>query len=131
MTPLDGAREFCRYVREKEYGVYVLSNACQLFYEYFPRYYSLDFFDGIVVSSDIHIVKPDIRIYKYLLETYHLKAEECLFIDDRADNIDGAKKAGMQAEQFFGDFERIKEKYELTTLGENFYKLIPDVVFLF
>ena len=36
MTPLDGAREFCRYVREKGYGVYVLSNACQLFYEYFP-----------------------------------------------------------------------------------------------
>ena len=79
----------------------------------FSRYYSLDFFDGIVVSSDIHIVKPDIRIYEYLLETYHLKAEECLFIDDRADNIEGAQRVGMQAEQFFGDFERIKEKYEL------------------
>lgn len=113
MTPLDGAREFCCYVRGKGYGVYVLSNACQLFYEYFPRYYSLDFFDGIVVSSDIHIVKPDIRIYEYLLETYHLKAEECLFIDDRADNIEGAQRVGMQAEQFFGDFERIKEKYGL------------------
>ena len=48
-----------------------------------------------------------------MLETYHLKAEECLFIDDRADNSEGAQRVGMQAEQFFGDFERIKEKYEL------------------
>ena len=60
------------------------------------------------MSADIHIVKPDIRIYEHLLKTYKLTPEECLFIDDRADNVAGAKSAGMNAVQFNGDFGEIK-----------------------
>ena len=109
MVPVDGAKDFCEFVKSKGFGVYVLSNAHKSFYSYFPRYFDLDFFDGVVVSADVHTVKPDIKIYKYLLEKYSLKAEECLFIDDRADNVEGAKKAGMNAAQFKNDFEEIKQ----------------------
>ena len=108
MTPLDGAKEFCDLLKEKGYGVYVLSNAAESFYEYFARQFDLEFFDGIVISADVHVTKPDIRIYEHLLEKYNLKAEECLFIDDRADNVEGAIKAGMNAVQFNGNFETIK-----------------------
>ena len=108
MTPLDGAKEFCNSVKEQGYGIYVLSNAAESFYEYFARQFNLDFFDGIVISADIHTTKPDIKIYEHLLEKYNLKAEECLFIDDRADNVEGAIKAGMKAIQFDGNFETIK-----------------------
>ena len=109
MVPVDGAKDFCEFVKSKGFGVYVLSNAHKSFYSYFPRYFNLDFFDGVVVSADVHTVKPDIRIYKHLLEKYSLKAEECLFIDDRQDNVDGARKAGMNAAQFKNDFEEIKQ----------------------
>ena len=109
MVPVDGAKDFCEFVKSKGFGVYVLSNAHKSFYSYFPRYFDLDFFDGVVVSADVHTVKPDIRIYKHLLEKYSLKAEECLFIDDRADNVEGAKKAGMNAAQYKNDFEEIKQ----------------------
>ena len=61
------------------------------------------------MSSDVHIIKPSIEIYKYLLEKYQLNPEECLFIDDRKDNVDGAKNAGMNAVIFDNNYEIIKE----------------------
>ncbi len=106
MVPVEGAKDFCEFVKSKGFGVYVLSNAHKSFYSYFPRYFSLDFFDGVVVSADVHTVKPNIKIYKYLLEKYNLKAEECLY---RADNVEGAIKAGMKAFQFKNNFEEIKQ----------------------
>lgn len=60
------------------------------------------------MSSDVHLLKPDIRIYQYLLEKYKLMPEECFFIDDRTDNVRGAEKAGMKAALFRGDFEEMK-----------------------
>lgn len=111
MVPLPGAKDFCEFVKQKRYGIYVLSNASDLFYEYFLNFSPLDYFDGVVVSVDVHITKPDRGIYRYLLEKYHLKAEECLFIDDRADNVEGARKVGMQAVQFVNNFAEIADKY--------------------
>lgn len=108
MKPLDGAGEFCDYVKEHGYGIYVLSNASDLFYQYFPRFLPLDFFDGVFVSSDVHMLKPDIRIYEAFLEKYGLKAEECLFVDDREDNISGAGQAGLVTFRFEGDYEVVK-----------------------
>lgn len=109
MKPIPGAREFCSYVKENGYRIYVLSNASNTFYDYFLNFSSLDYFDGMVVSCDIHIVKPDIRIYEYLFTKYGLKPEECFFIDDMAANIEGAKKAGMDGAVFRGDFEEMKD----------------------
>ena len=112
MEPIPGAKEFCSYIKEKGYGIYILSNACNKFYEYFPKnFLPLEYFDGVVVSSDIHIIKPNPHIYEHLLQTYDLKAEECLFIDDRAENVEAARQVGMPAEVFDGCFGTIKMKY--------------------
>ena len=108
MKPVKGAEEFCKYARGKGYKLYVLSNASASFYDYFPSFLPLDFFDGVVVSSDIHLIKPDRKIYEYLLERYQLKAEECFFLDDRADNIEAAKAVGMEGMVFQGDYEAVK-----------------------
>lgn len=113
MVPVKGAVNFCREIKTRGYGMYVLSNACNIFYEYFPKYFPLEWFDGIVVSSDEHIVKPDAGIYRILLERYGLNADECLFIDDRADNVRGAVESGMNAYVFNNDFETVKSRYGL------------------
>lgn len=112
LKPVEGAREFCRKVKAAGYGVYVLSNASDKFYEYFPKFLPFDFFNGILVSADVHMIKPDIRIYQHLLEKYQLQAEECLFIDDRPENVEGAKKAGMQAVVFENNYDKIAEYIE-------------------
>ena len=113
MKPVEGAKEFCKYVKEKGYGMYVLSNASDLFYEYFLNFSPLEYFDGILVSCDVHMVKPDIRIYKHLLSKYNLTAEECLFIDDRKDNVEGARACGMQAVQFADNYDEIRKEFSL------------------
>ena len=112
MEPVHGAKGFCAYAKEQGYRLYVLSNASSSFYQYFPRFAPFEYFDGLVVSCDIHIVKPDIRIYQYLLETYGLVPEECFFIDDMAANVEGARKAGISGAVFGGDFEEIRKKLE-------------------
>jgi putative hydrolase of the HAD superfamily len=107
MTPLDGAREFCEQVKNSGYGIYILSNASDLFYVYFPKFLPLDFFNGVFVSSDYHMLKPDVNIYKAFLEKYSLKADECLFVDDREDNVAGAGAAGLNTFRFKGNYEQV------------------------
>ena len=107
MNPLDGAREFCDYVKEHGYGIYVLSNASDLFYTYFPKFLPLDYFDGVFVSSDYRMLKPDTEIYRTFLEKYGLKGEDCLFVDDREDNVRGALEAGMNGFRFTGNYDAV------------------------
>lgn len=113
MEPLEGAMEFCEYIKQKGYGIYVLSNACSSFYEYFPRFVEISYFNGVMVSSDVHMIKPEAEIYDLFLKTYDLVPEECLFIDDRLENIEGAQKANINGFVFTGDFNTIIKKYEL------------------
>lgn len=110
MDPLPGAREFCEYVKENGYGIYVLSNASDLFYSYFPKFLPLDFFNGVFVSSDYLMLKPDLKIYETFLEKYSLKADECLFVDDREGNCEGARKAGLNAFCFKGSYQAVIDR---------------------
>ncbi|MBR5059133.1 MAG: HAD family phosphatase [Clostridiales bacterium] len=107
MNPLEGAREFCEHVKKAGLGIYVLSNASDLFYTYFPKFLPLDFFNGVFVSSDYLMLKPDLEIYETFLSKYGLNAEECLFVDDRKENVEGASQAGMNTFCFRGDYEKV------------------------
>ena len=109
MTPLNGAREFCEKAKRDGFKVFVLSNASDLFYVYFPKFLPLSFFDGVFVSSDYLMLKPDVEIYKAFLEKYGLTADECLFVDDREDNVAGAREAGMNGFVFKGSYDAVFE----------------------
>ena len=109
MEPLEKSVKLCEDVRKWGYHTYVLSNAsADEFYQYFPKFSPLEAFDGVMVSSNVHLIKPDVRIYEYFLEKYQLNPEECLFFDDREDNVEGARKAGMQAMVFTEDYESLR-----------------------
>lgn len=109
MKPIDGAKEFCSRCRAEGYGLYVLSNACNHFYDYFPQHYAMDSFDGVMVSSTVHLIKPDVRIYELLCSTYRLKPQECVFIDDRPENVEAAKGIGMEGIVFTGDYAVVED----------------------
>jgi 2-haloacid dehalogenase len=64
------------------------------------RFPFLQEFDGIVVSADEGLVKPDPNIFDLFLKRFGLTAEDCLFIDDSAANVQSARKLGMAAHLF-------------------------------
>jgi HAD superfamily hydrolase (TIGR01549 family) len=53
-------------------------------------------FDPIIISGYFGVKKPDSRIYNILLEELGVQGEECLFIDNNAENLDGARSAGIK-----------------------------------
>jgi putative hydrolase of the HAD superfamily len=56
--------------------------------------------DGMVISYEIHMLKPDPAIFRYTLETFGIKAEETLFIDDNLHNVEAARELGIVSYQF-------------------------------
>ena len=52
--------------------------------------------DGMVISGEEKVAKPDERIYKILLERFDIKAEDSLFVDDNPANIEMASKLGFK-----------------------------------
>jgi len=64
------------------------------------RYPFLTGFDGIIVSGDERVLKPEPEIYNLLLARYDLKAGDCVFIDDSKANVEGARAVGMHAIHF-------------------------------
>ena len=59
-------------------------------------YSMFDQFEGIVISGEERLKKPDERIYRVLLERYALNAGESLFVDDRLDNVRAAERLGFR-----------------------------------
>jgi 2-haloacid dehalogenase len=57
-------------------------------------------FGVTVVSGEEKLLKPDARIFDTLCRRAGVSAADCLFIDDSAKNVDGARAAGMDAVQF-------------------------------
>ena len=53
-------------------------------------------FEGIVISGEEKLKKPDERIFRLLLERYDLVADECLFIDDSPVNVRSAEQLGFE-----------------------------------
>ncbi len=87
-------------LKEKGYRIYLLSNySDELFRIHTKGAEFLNVLDGGIVSYQVHALKPDREIYQILLGKYGLQADECLFFDDRAENVEGARTLGIQAVQ--------------------------------
>ena len=95
--PIAGTVEILAALRERGVPLYALSN---WWAETFPiaraRFEFLGWFDGIVISGELGVAKPDPRIFAHLLETYGLRADATVFIDDVPANVAAAAATGMQ-----------------------------------
>ena len=54
-----------------------------------------DYFEKVYLSYEINLRKPDVEIFKYVLDNNRLNPAETLFIDDSPQHIEGAKKLGI------------------------------------
>lgn len=110
MPPIMEVWEFVRELKEQGYRLYILSNAPVHFAEHADFFEIVEVFDGVVFSGSVHMWKPNPDIYHYLFEHYHLKPEECFFIDDREENIRAAENCGMDGIIFDGNVSAVREK---------------------
>ncbi len=60
----------------------------------------LHLFEGILVSGEEKLLKPDKRIYELLMSRYGIEGHRALFIDDNPKNVKGAQDAGLHAIRF-------------------------------
>ena len=64
----------------------------------FPKPFAL--LDGSLISYQVHLLKPNEAIYEAFCHKFGAKPDECLFIDDKPENIMGAKRAGWKGMVF-------------------------------
>ena len=96
ILPVLGMEQLVGDCKAAGYRLYLFSNASRRLHSYWPRVPGSDRFDGVFVSADHLLVKPQQSIYRAFCETFGLAAGECLFIDDFPLNIEGAVTAGWQ-----------------------------------
>ena len=82
----------------------MLSNMSVELYECIRRDRDLhEWFDVVIVSGDVRMTKPDPRIYRVCLDRLDAEPAECLFVDDRPENVSAAAALGMRTVHFAGE----------------------------
>ena len=103
--------ELVKNLKAHGYKLYLLSNASVRFAQYKDTFAALKYFDGVIVSAFYHVLKPDEKIYRILFDTFGLNPQECFFIDDSADNVDGGRRLNMDGHVFNGDFQALLDDF--------------------
>ena len=100
VIPVEGMAELVRRIKEAGYGLYLLSNAGHHHKDYWPHVPGSEYFDGVLASAYIKVVKPQPEIYHMLFEKFSLDPKECVFIDNSNINLAGAALCGMETLHF-------------------------------
>jgi epoxide hydrolase-like predicted phosphatase len=82
---------------KRKYKVGLLTNNNSWLDEINKRHNFYQYFDVVVNSFDVKITKPSEKIYKIVLKRLGVKPEEAVFVDDKKENVDAARRVGMKA----------------------------------
>ncbi|HLI83314.1 MAG TPA: HAD family phosphatase [Bryobacteraceae bacterium] len=83
------------------YRMLLLSNTNPIHWEMIRENYPmLRYFHGRILSFEVHSMKPEPEIFRAALECAACRPEECFFTDDIADNVEAARREGLDAVQF-------------------------------
>lgn len=94
---VEGMRDLLVKLKGEGFRLYGLTNWSNAVYEVMQKYrHMFELLEGIVISSEEHVIKPDPAIYRCLFERFSLNPEECLFTDDKPENIEGGIAVGMR-----------------------------------
>ena len=95
VMPVQKMVQLVKDLKEKGYIVAVLSNVMDIFADFHKVRGHYKIFDALFLSHEIGMAKPDLKIYKHTVEKLGVKPEECVFIDDKKENLTPAKELGM------------------------------------
>ena len=91
---------------KKKYLVAIFSNSDKNNYEnVYKKRGWYKYFDSLILSHELGVMKPDRKIYKIALKRLGLKPEECLFIDDQKECLLTARNIGMKTLLFESNYK--------------------------
>ena len=101
LTPIEQTFRLIRQLGNTPNRLFVLSNMQVASIAHLEQHYDIwPLFDGVVISCRIQMVKPEIEIYRHLLDLYQLEATETVFIDDMQENLAAASSIGIRTIRF-------------------------------
>ncbi len=115
----EGVLDVMEQLKTQDKKIYVLSNAQKAFANSEMKYLGIkDLFDGICISSDVGIRKPDAKFYEYFFEKYNIVPEETIFIGNDAIDLKGANDMGIDSMYIHtnlsqGNAEDVPSKYKI------------------
>ena len=105
----DEMEEFIKEYKQKGYHFYLLSNCSLQFNQYYQTKSIFQHLEGLYISAAHQKIKPNLDIFEDFLKEYHLQANECFFVDDLKENVESAKKVGMQGLVYQGNVQELKQ----------------------
>jgi putative hydrolase of the HAD superfamily len=101
LVPIPQTVELLYRLKAQGHPLYCLSNMHVASIEHLEREQRFfEVFTGRVISCRLNLCKPEAAIYRHALQTYGLRAEDTVFIDDVEVNIEAAAKVGLRTVQF-------------------------------
>ena len=112
----DSMIQFIKESRGKLHKLAIISNMTSDCLAFMKKHFQwLGLFDELIFSCEFGKNKPDAKIYEACFSEIEIPPQECLFVDDSLENVDGAMKSGMNVIHFKSFFQFWQE------LDKNFH----------
>ena len=99
--PVEGMLDLVRALANRGVPLFAISNfGAESWAQFRPSAPIFDLFSDIVISGEEKLIKPDAAIYELALQRFSRRADQCLFIDDRPENIEAGEAVGIAGHHF-------------------------------
>lgn len=104
-------RDILKKIKEKDPNlkIVIATNHVSYVRNFIGESFGVDYLDDVLISAEIHKVKPDSDFYEHIINKYHIEPNELLFLDDNAENIDGANRLGINTIKVNRDTDLFEE----------------------
>ena len=109
LLPIPGMEALLQRLKGHGCRLFLLSNTSKAFHRFRARIPGIALFDGVLISADAGLVKPDPAIFRLACERFGILPCESAFIDDSPMNAEAAQYVGMKACVFNGDVEKLEQ----------------------
>lgn len=126
LTPIDYGFEIFELCKASQLPAYCISNMPVSTYEFLRRRYEFfSLFRGTVVSGAVGMLKPEEAIFSLAIARFGIDPGRTLYLDDRIENVVGARSVGMTALQFLPTREVVDQIKTVISSAESSYEPAP------
>jgi 2-haloacid dehalogenase len=98
---IPGTVDILRQLRLRSVPIYALSNwSAETFPIALNRFECLSWFNGVLLSAEVKLLKPGRRIFEIFLDKFRIEPSHAIYIDDRRENVEAAVELGMYGIMF-------------------------------